>query len=85
MGHVSVVLDTGDFYDKRLDISDLISKLEEYDYAALTAPLYVDTLPCPVIWLFEALEKQADSDSLLHKGVLKNSRTMQLLCDNCVQ
>lgn len=44
-----------DYFDKKHCLDDLRSKISQADIMALVAPLYVDTLPYPNIWLLEKL------------------------------
>lgn len=54
-GHSAEILHVMDYFDGQEDLAQLKRALAGSDIAALVAPVYVDTLPYPDIWLFEQL------------------------------
>ncbi|MDP4094275.1 MAG: hypothetical protein Q8920_13045 [Bacillota bacterium] len=47
-----------DYYDGNKDLKDLGSLISACDIVGLVCPYYVDTLPSPVIWLFEKIRSE---------------------------
>lgn len=45
-----------DYLDGKADVSDLIKTMQDTDLIGISCPLYIDTLPYPMLWLFETLE-----------------------------
>lgn len=56
-----------DYYNNKVSFNDLKEKLRDSDILALIAPLYVDALPSPDIWLLEKLAEEY-ADELKGKG-----------------
>lgn len=54
-GHQAEILHVIDYYDGRQNLHDLQVVLAASDLICLVSPLYFDTAPAPVIWLFEQL------------------------------
>lgn len=54
-----------DYFDEKEDFNTLLKLIEKSEIIALIAPLYVDALPYPDIWLLEKLANQ-------HASILKN-------------
>jgi len=57
-----------DYFDGRRDLAALRERIAEADMIGIFAPLYYDTLPGVVVWLFEQLERVA-RPALLGKGL----------------
>lgn len=64
-GHIAEIVHVYDYFDEKQDLSELYKRLNQSDVIGLLAPLYVDTLPYPDIWL---LEKLSVSNMLEGKG-----------------
>ncbi|MCR6544155.1 NAD(P)H-dependent oxidoreductase [Dehalobacterium formicoaceticum] len=65
-GHEGDIIHIIDYFNQKKDFSDLKVIIPQYDIIGLITPLYVDTLPYPVIWFLEELTWQA-SDLLRNK------------------
>ncbi|WP_105615279.1 NAD(P)H-dependent oxidoreductase [Vallitalea okinawensis] len=61
-GHTAEILHVIDFFDEKISLEGLKYNIEKSDMIALVAPLYVDTLPYPVMWFLEKLAADFQTD-----------------------
>jgi len=54
-GNAAEIVHIIDYFDGKKDIDSLIHIISKSDILGLVTPLYVDTLPYPVIWFLEKL------------------------------
>lgn len=58
MGRAVEIVFIIDYYDEKENISDLTNILHRHNTIGLVMPMYVDTLPAPVIWFLEQLSEK---------------------------
>lgn len=66
--HKCQIVHVYDYFDGKEDFNNLIALIAESSEIGLIAPLYVDTLPYPDIWLLEKLQKANQDRFLEGKG-----------------
>lgn len=66
-GYASEVVDLIDFVEGKRELDELEDIISRFDIIALSAPLYVDTLPYIDIWFLEKL-KEMYAEKLAGKG-----------------
>jgi hypothetical protein len=54
-GHTAEIVHIIEYFDGKKSFDSMKSTLAQHDIISVVAPLYVDTLPYPVIWFFEKL------------------------------
>ena len=62
-----------DYYDQHRDVSELRTVLQDSDTIGLVMPMYVDTIPAPVIWFLEKISSQF-TDELAGKAMFAVSQ-----------
>lgn len=65
--HIVNIVHVYDYFDGKETIDSLWELIAQCDCIGLIAPLYVDTLPYPDIWLLEILKQQNYQDLLTDK------------------
>ena len=66
-GNSAKVFHVIDYFDKKVDLDVLLEMISRTDILCLIAPMYVDSLPYPVLWLMEKLHLEYP-DALKGKG-----------------
>ena len=69
LGHEAEIAHVYDYYDGKASIDSLLKSIQNNDIICMVAPLYVDTLPAPDIWLLEKL-RDDHLDLLEGKGFM---------------
>lgn len=60
LGNSAQIVHVYDYFDGKEEMTKLLELLRQSDIIGLLAPLYVDTLPYPDLWLLEKLSKEKD-------------------------
>lgn len=88
-GNKAQIIHVIDYFDNKSSIYEFKSMLSEIDIIAIISPLYVDTLPYPVIWFLEEIQNECNDELYgksffaLGQNGFPDSTLMQPLLETC--